>query len=69
MKQHLPAARHSAFHWRTGELSIFARGLQRQATQKRDSARRVVEARAQGKNLGTIHGVSRKSDRQREGRS
>lgn len=66
-KKHQPAARHSAFFWRTGEPSVFARALQRGAGQQKESSRRVEEARAQGKKLGTIKDMSRKADKRLEG--
>jgi len=63
MKKHLPAARHSAFYWNTGEPSIF-RALQTSADIRAASTRKVEQARAEGTDWSTLHGISKKSDAQ-----
>lgn len=56
----------NSFDWNTGEPSVFSRDIQRQADQRDHSSRRVDEARAQGKTLSTIRGLSRKADKRLE---
>lgn len=59
--KHQPAARNSAFYWNTGEPSIF-RDLQTSAAIRAASTRKVEQARADGTDWSTIHGISKKSD-------
>lgn len=58
---HKPAARNSAFYWRTGEPSVFA-SLESSAKQTNIASTRIKKARAAGTDRSTIHGLSRKSD-------
>lgn len=66
--KHKPASKASAFFWRTGEPTCFA-PLQKAATKSARSTRNIEEGRARGETVGTIFGLSRKSDRRREGQA
>ncbi|WP_431276242.1 hypothetical protein ACQ858_08305 [Variovorax ureilyticus] len=51
----------SAFHWRTGEPSVF-RPLQTAANLRAASTAKVERARKQGVDRSVIHGLSKKAD-------
>ena len=59
--KHTPVKPVSAFHWRTGEPSIF-RPLQTAANLRAASTAKVERAREQGVDRSVIHGLSKKAD-------
>lgn len=61
----IPRSTNNCLSWQ-GAPSVFSRDIQRQADQREHSSRRVDEARAEGKTLSTIRGISRRSDKRLE---
>jgi hypothetical protein len=58
---HMPAARHSAFFWNTGEPSVFAH-LESSAKLKAIATARIEKRRAEGDDTLNLKGVSQRSD-------